>query len=106
MLQPSSFVVLIKELPGNARLASGFFPDILWCITKDFVYLEFADYLTDRTAGVNIYGIYLLLKENLAIFILLLARKDLLQKTRHHIQYALRLYLCFAIYTLYNVPTI
>lgn len=70
-----SLIVLIKELPGNAGLASGFFPDILWGITKDFVYFELTDYLTDGTAGVNIYGINLLLEENLAVFILLLARK-------------------------------
>ena len=49
-----SLVIFIKELPGNARLAPGFFPDIPWSITKDFVYLKFTYNLADGTAGVNI----------------------------------------------------
>ena len=52
-----SLVVFIKELSGNAGMASGFFPDIPWSITKDFVYFELTYDLTDGTAGVNIYEI-------------------------------------------------
>ena len=92
-----SLIVLIKELPGNARLASGFFPDVLWGITKDFVYLEFTDYLTNGTTGVNIYGIYLLLEENLAIFILFLALKDFLNKLWFNRQYNVHLFLLIPI---------
>ena len=48
-----SLIVLIKELPGNARLVSGFFPDVLWGITKDFLNLELTNYFADGTAGIG-----------------------------------------------------
>lgn len=75
-----SCIILLEERLGYSGMFFRLIPYICRGIIYYFLYLELANNLADGTAGVDIYGIHLLLEENLAVLILLFPRKDFLNK--------------------------
>ena len=75
-----SCIILLEERLSYSRVFFRLIPNVCRGIIYYFIYLELTNNLADGTAGVDIYGIHLLLEENLAVLILLFPRKDFLYK--------------------------